>query len=86
MSEDLIELFKYANISPNEGEIENKQIITKKPEIADVKTEQHKDEFEEPIQYQDIMKEEFENSDVRIAMIGNVDSGKSTLIGIYKLA
>lgn len=37
---------------------------------------------ENTIHYQDIMREEYENNDTRIAMIGNVDSGKSTLIGV----
>jgi GTPase len=37
------------------------------------------DEF---ISYFDIMKDEYESNDTRIAMIGNVDSGKSTLIGV----
>jgi GTPase len=32
--------------------------------------------------YHEVMTEEFEQNDVRIAMIGNVDSGKSTLIGV----
>ena len=34
------------------------------------------------IDYHEIMKEEYEHNDTRIAMIGNVDSGKSTLIGV----
>lgn len=37
---------------------------------------------EETLLYHEIMTEEFENNDTRIAMIGNVDSGKSTLIGV----
>lgn len=32
--------------------------------------------------YHDIMTEDYESNDSRIAMIGNVDSGKSTLIGV----
>lgn len=32
--------------------------------------------------YDDVMTEEYEMNDTRIAMIGNVDSGKSTLIGV----
>lgn len=38
-------------------------------------------EYEE-INYSDVMTEQFESNDVRLAMIGNVDSGKSTLIGV----
>lgn len=38
--------------------------------------------MEESVSYFDIMREEFEANDTRIAMIGNVDSGKSTLIGV----
>jgi GTPase len=37
---------------------------------------------EEAVSYFDIMREEYECNDTRIAMIGNVDSGKSTLIGV----
>jgi GTPase len=33
-----------------------------------------------------VKSEDFENNDVRIAMIGNVDSGKSTLIGVLMSA
>jgi len=41
------------------------------------------DELEEnAMLYSDIMKEEYESNDCRVAMIGNVDSGKSTLIGV----
>jgi GTPase len=37
--------------------------------------------------YSSLVKtEDFENNDVRIAMIGNVDSGKSTLIGVLMSA
>ena len=32
--------------------------------------------------YSDVMTEQYETNDVRLAMIGNVDSGKSTLIGV----
>lgn len=39
-------------------------------------------EDEDTIDYHDIMLEEYEQNDCRIAMIGNVDSGKSTLIGV----
>lgn len=39
-------------------------------------------EEDNTISYHDIMKEEYELNDTRIAMIGNVDSGKSTLIGV----
>ena len=40
------------------------------------------DSTDPPVSYHDIMTEEYEKNDTRIAMIGNVDSGKSTLIGI----
>lgn len=40
------------------------------------------DATDPPVSYHDIMTEEYEKNDTRIAMIGNVDSGKSTLIGI----
>lgn len=38
------------------------------------------------VSYHEIMRDEYENNDTRIAMIGNVDSGKSTLIGINSLS
>jgi GTPase len=41
---------------------------------------------EESISYYDVMTDEFEANDARIAMIGNVDSGKSTLIGVLTSA
>mmetsp|Transcript_25046 Transcript_25046/g.34395 ORF Transcript_25046/g.34395 Transcript_25046/m.34395 type:complete len:518 (-) Transcript_25046:795-2348(-) len=39
-------------------------------------------DVEDEIYYQDFLTEDFEKNDTRIAMIGNVDSGKSTLIGV----
>lgn len=47
------------------------------------------EELDEDIEltYSSLVKsEDFENNDVRIAMIGNVDSGKSTLIGVLMSA
>ncbi len=40
------------------------------------------DDTEEDIAYLDIMKPEYEQNDTRVAMVGNVDAGKSTLIGV----
>lgn len=69
MSEELVDIFKFASFNENpDNSFEN--------EDADHKVEG------EGIDYHDIMTEEYELNDTRIAMIGNVDSGKSTLIGV----
>jgi hypothetical protein len=58
----------YNNYSKNNDNNNNKAMI--------------EDENDDFIDYHEIMKEEYEHNDTRIAMIGNVDSGKSTLIGV----
>lgn len=47
--------------------------------VCDFDTEDAEDAT---VDYHEIMREEFEANDTRVAMIGNVDSGKSTLIGV----
>ncbi len=78
MSEDLIEIFKKSNLTATE-EVET-------TEVEDVRLKSTNDGFDgeegHDANYEDIMTEEFEANDTRIAMIGNVDSGKSTLIGM----
>ena len=55
--------------------------IGKKSAVAEFDHE-HGCDDKDVVSYQDIMTEEYECNDCRIAMIGNVDSGKSTLIGV----
>lgn len=67
MSDELIDIFKFASFNAEEGvDEENDKAV----------------EEGDGIDYHDIMTEEYELNDTRIAMIGNVDSGKSTLIGV----
>ena len=68
MSDDLVDIFKFANLK------ESDSVITDENEINP--------DTETTIDYHDIMTEEYELNDTRVAMIGNVDSGKSTLIGV----
>jgi GTPase len=69
MAEDIVDIFKMVRLSESS--------------IAPMEVEEPvKGPGEEIIDYHDIMTEEFEANDTRIAMIGNVDSGKSTLIGV----
>jgi len=57
-------------------------------DISEIDGETATDSLEVPfdegntVSYHEIMREEYEVNDTRIAMIGNVDSGKSTLIGV----
>lgn len=71
MSEELVDIFKLASLekatNPDDGDMEGML-----PEEG----------FDTVVDYRDIMTEEYEMNDTRIAMIGNVDSGKSTLIGV----
>eukprot|EP00596_Hydrurales_sp_CCMP1899_P010492 CAMPEP_0119037090 /NCGR_PEP_ID=MMETSP1177-20130426/5212_1 /TAXON_ID=2985 /ORGANISM="Ochromonas sp, Strain CCMP1899" /LENGTH=319 /DNA_ID=CAMNT_0006997851 /DNA_START=32 /DNA_END=990 /DNA_ORIENTATION=- len=70
MSEELVDIFKYASFNDDaDNSFENEE--------ADHQAEG------DGIDYHDIMTEEYELNDTRIAMIGNVDSGKSTLIGVF---
>jgi polynucleotide 5'-kinase involved in rRNA processing len=82
MSEELVQLFKMSSLSTNEGFPTEHQDDNRRLVMTDVAGD---DEKAETINYEDIMTEEFENNDTRIAMIGNVDSGKSTLIGIAEI-
>lgn len=94
MSDDLVSLFQLSSFtcqgdeapSPRDGELspipqspsgDQPQVSTGEPppstQFADEDTS---------AAYHNFLTEEFESNDVRIAMIGNVDSGKSTLIGV----
>lgn len=88
MSEELVDLFNFsANISTTE---ESEEVVSHNNNNHDSLATTTEGEVNKPIDeeedtimaYHEIMKEEFEANDVRIAMIGNVDSGKSTLIGV----
>ena len=67
MSDDLVDIFKFASLKEDSGFTEEQDTAI---------------EGEDAIDYHDIMTEEYELNDTRVAMIGNVDSGKSTLIGV----
>ena len=67
MSDELVDIFKFASFKG--GDNVDDEIDAPL-------------EGEEAIDYHDIMTEEYELNDTRVAMIGNVDSGKSTLIGV----
>ena len=67
MSDELVDIFKFASFNV-EGVVDEEN-----DSVA---------EGGDGIDYHDIMTEEYELNDTRVAMIGNVDSGKSTLIGV----
>ena len=68
MSDDLVDIFKFANLKDSDSGIADENETNLDTETT--------------IDYHDIMTEEYELNDTRVAMIGNVDSGKSTLIGV----
>ncbi len=51
-------------------------------DVSNNVAQEHAQDMPDVSSYHEIMTEEFEANDTRIAMIGNVDSGKSTLIGV----
>ena len=67
MSDELVDIFKFASLKDENSFAEEQDVPI---------------EGEDAIDYHDIMTEEYELNDTRVAMIGNVDSGKSTLIGV----
>ncbi|CAM6032030.1 unnamed protein product [Sphagnum compactum] len=75
MSDELVELFKFSNLTSGVDADDDEKEVVKESNLEG-------NAVDEPISYNDIMREEFESNDTRIAMIGNVDSGKSTLIGV----
>jgi polynucleotide 5'-kinase involved in rRNA processing len=85
MAEEIIDIFRAVQVSTTapENSLEGKigACPTSVSEIA-TKSDIVAGPDENIISYHDIMTEEFESNDTRIAMIGNVDSGKSTLIGV----
>lgn len=72
MSDEIIKLFESTKIDEK----------AKKEEEAVKGAATEEFENDETMDYHEIMTEEYETNDTRIAMIGNVDSGKSTLIGV----
>ena len=92
MNENIINLFGAARISsgvePEQDAIPNitttTEVVLKMSATEGVAVEKndYNDDDGTSAAYHEIMNEEYEKNDVRIAAIGNVDSGKSTLIGI----
>ena len=90
MSDELVNLFKFSNLSEGvSSEVGDSGVS----HLGDSSKIQHSrndenippsetDDGTDVVEYHEIMTEEFESNDTRIAMIGNVDSGKSTLIGV----
>lgn len=78
MNEGIINLFGSTPVSSG---VEHKEEDTNL-KSAGISEEIQHDEGEGEVSYHDVMTEEYEQNDARIAMIGNVDSGKSTLIGV----
>jgi hypothetical protein len=79
MNEDIINLFGATHISSGveapHGTAEMKAVDNDTNNVP-------LEDMPDAASYHEIMTEEFEANDTRIAMIGNVDSGKSTLIGV----
>ncbi len=83
MNEDIINLFGATTIASGVDHA----VVAGNANLKSTGTEDHMvpasvDANDPSVEYHDIMTEEYEKNDTRIAMIGNVDSGKSTLIGI----
>ena len=72
MCDELVDIFKFASLAPPSLDLSIDGGLKEDLDGEDKGT----------IDYHDIMTEEYEMNDTRIAMIGNVDSGKSTLIGV----
>ena len=82
MNEGIINLFGSTLVSSGveyKEEDENLKSVGISEEILHDATGE---EDQDMVSYHDVMTEEYEQNDTRIAMIGNVDSGKSTLIGV----
>ena len=81
MTDNLLNIFQIDSLSlaPNTSNDEAKSVAIKDESSHDLDPDV--DSYE--ISYSSLYKpDEFEQNDVRVAMIGNVDSGKSTLIGV----
>lgn len=79
MNEGIINLFGATNISSGvEATKEQNELKTTGTTVDETTAESLPD----AACYHEVMTEEYECNDTRIAMIGNVDSGKSTLIGV----
>ncbi|RYY88889.1 hypothetical protein EON63_01580 [archaeon] len=83
MSEQLVDIFKMAQISASEPPITGKESFEQSVPETGMADASHtgKDMSADMIAYHEMMAD-YEANDTRIAMIGNVDSGKSTLIGV----
>eukprot|EP01041_Mallomonas_annulata_P010924 gene10924-22807_t len=98
MSKDLVNVFQFAslNISDEDqplNEADDVEIVAQHSDVPsdslgphDICDEKKIGDFmeadEDALLYAHLSADDFESNDTRIAMIGNVDSGKSTLIGV----
>jgi GTPase len=79
MNDNIINLFGATTIGSG---VEKPTVDANDANLKSGGSENHEQVADPLVVYEDIMTEEYEKNDTRIAMIGNVDSGKSTLIGI----
>ena len=68
MADELVDIFKFAAVGGGEAKEEDVK------DHVDPEEDGHDDEM---MNYFDVMKDQFEANDTRIAMIGNVDSVSS---------
>lgn len=82
MNEGIINLFGATTIGSGVDRVDGAEEAHLKSTGLEDEHTTATDSADPSVSYHDIMTEEYEKNDTRIAMIGNVDSGKSTLIGI----
>lgn len=84
MNEGIINLFGATNISSGVESLKGAAVPNNPGEMNHAESENIDpvDSVPDAAAYHELVTEEFEQNDTRIAMIGNVDSGKSTLIGV----
>mmetsp|Transcript_16674 Transcript_16674/g.15038 ORF Transcript_16674/g.15038 Transcript_16674/m.15038 type:complete len:521 (+) Transcript_16674:148-1710(+) len=82
MSDELVNLFQFAQIQSDNMTNNNKMDTSINTTAISVDSNAVIEEDDLTAAYHEIMTEDYESNDTRIAMIGNVDSGKSTLIGV----
>jgi polynucleotide 5'-kinase involved in rRNA processing len=82
MSEELVNLFQFAQIQElvSAGQVpSSEKEVDSLPTLESLAVE----DADMTATYHDIMTEDYESNDTRIACIGNVDSGKVKLIPIH---
>ena len=82
MSEELVDIFKYASLANTTADHLEKVTTDGGDTEGNDADPESAAGLDTVVDYHDIMTDEFELNDCRVAMIGNVDSGKSTLIGV----